>query len=159
MGGKPEGDFNGVKTDYTDDFKFGEVWLAVKDKKLYKYCDDVVDVFDIKEGEVFAEEWELTTGNRYTKELKFVDGKPTVEFDLEAIGEKVFVFATENDSTLTAKAEIKAVLENKLPENAELEYELDEANVCVLDFAKWRLTEENGKTKTKFLKLMPKYAI
>ena len=51
MGGKPEGDFNGVKTDYTDDFKFGEVWLAVKDKKLYKYCDDVVDVFDIKEGD------------------------------------------------------------------------------------------------------------
>ena len=37
MGGKPEGDFNGVKTDYTDDFKFGEVWIAVKDKKLYKY--------------------------------------------------------------------------------------------------------------------------
>ena len=143
---------------YDDEAKLMYVGMINTDREnpvrnLKLVINKAEGIFDIKEGKVFAEEWELTTGNRYTKELKFVDGKPTVEFDLEAIGEKVFVFATEKDSALTAKAEIKAVSENKLPENAELEYELDEANVCVLDFAKWRFNGGEWQAEDEVLKV------
>ena len=37
LGGKPEDGTPIMKSDYTDDFKFGEVWVAVKDDTLFKF--------------------------------------------------------------------------------------------------------------------------
>ncbi|MBO5147766.1 MAG: hypothetical protein J6C24_03770, partial [Clostridia bacterium] len=41
LGGKPEDGTPIMKSDYTDDFKFGEVWVAVKEDTLFKF--DVSD--------------------------------------------------------------------------------------------------------------------
>ena len=37
LGGKPEDGTPIMKSDYTDDFKFGEVWVAVKDDTLFRF--------------------------------------------------------------------------------------------------------------------------
>ena len=124
---------------------------AIRNLKLV--VNKAEGTFDINEGAVFAEEWELTSGNRYSQEIVFENGKPTVAFDLEAIGEKVFVFSLEKDVTLEAKAETKEVSVNKIAEDAEFEYELDEKNVCVLDFAKWRFNGGDWQSEDEALKV------
>ena len=67
-------------------------------KNLKLVIDHADNTFDINENAFYAQEWELTSGNRYAKAVSFENGKPVVEFELEPIGEKMFVFSAEKDA-------------------------------------------------------------
>ena len=122
-------------------------------KNLKLVIDHADNTFDINENAFYAQEWELTSGNRYAKAVSFENGKPVVEFELEPIGEKMFVFSAEKDDAIKAKAEASVEKETKLPETQEFEYELDEQNVCVLDFAKWKFNDGQWQDEDEVLKV------
>lgn len=87
---------------------------------------------------LYAEEWELVSGKRYKKALAEENGAASISFDIEATGDKIFVLTAEEDASLEEKSVPVTVSETKIAADSEFEYELDEKNVCVLDFAKWK---------------------
>ena len=122
-------------------------------KNLKLVINKAEGTLDVKEGAFFAEEWELTSGKRYAQEMYFDGSKPTIDFELEPIGEKVYVFTLNKDTALEVKASVCATTETKIDEKAEFEYELDEKNVCVLDFAKWKFNDGEWQAEDEVLKV------
>lgn len=86
----------------------------------------------------FAEEWDFATGKRYKQEMTYKNGVPTVIFDMEAAGERLFVFTKNEDTSIEERVSYQKESQTKFADDSEFEYELDEKNVCVLDFAKWK---------------------
>ena len=86
----------------------------------------------------FAEIWDFATGDRWRvdENVSFEDGFTVISTDLLAGETKCFVLKDDKDATI---AELPKLCEiSSSTYSNELEYELDEPNVCVLDFAKWR---------------------
>ena len=147
-----------VQARYDEETKLMYVGMINSDrvnptKKLKLVIEKADGALDIKEGAVFAEEWDLVSGNRYSKEITFVDGKPTIDFEMEAIGEKIFVLTAEKDASLEPKEALTTVKESQIAADAQFDYELDEQNVCVLDFAKWRFNGGEWQAEDEILKV------
>lgn len=104
---------------------------------------DPSGAFSFREAPLFAEQWDLASGKRFRKELSVENGVPAVTFGMEAAGEKIFVFTREEDPSLETPEKAEELKAIKLPADSEFAYTLDEPNVCVLDFAKWKF--RNGE--------------
>ena len=106
MGGKNE-DTPVTKSDYTDDFVFAEVWLAVKDNILYKYVNSDksecnVEKFDLFEGdELFVDvnATSLALVHKHCEEIKVIcRGSNTMNRFFGEFAEKVNKLLKKDDS-------------------------------------------------------------
>ena len=51
-----------LKTDLTDEFRYGDVWLLVHDNTLYKYCEGhSIETYPLRSGDELAVEIAATT--------------------------------------------------------------------------------------------------
>lgn len=102
--------------------------------------------------DISVEEWDLLTGNRYAvKDYTFNDGIVEINTSLYAAGERVFVVTSTKDYNLLPKAEYK-VVDSRLFTGS-VDYILDEPNVCVLDFAKWKFNDSEFHEEDEVLKV------
>ena len=85
-----------------------------------------------------AEEWDLETGERYLadKYQQYSNGNLLLPGSLEAAGTRCFVFVPERDDNLPEKAEYRTVSATVIEDK--FDYSMNEKNVCVLDWARWR---------------------
>ncbi len=106
MGGKDE-ETPVIKSDYTDDFVFAEVWLAVKDNILYKYvnvdkCESDVQQFKLFEGdELFVDvnATSLVLVHKHGDESEFIcRGSNTMNRFFGEFAEKVNKLLKKDDS-------------------------------------------------------------
>ena len=122
-------------------------------KGLRLSLHDLENLFISPAKDVFAQQWDLATGKRYRKELSFENGIPFVTFDLEAAGEKIFVFTQEQDCSLLTPERLEEEKETQFSQESEFAYELDEKNVCVLDFAKWKFGNGEWQPEEEILRV------
>ena len=72
---------------------------------------------------------------------------------MEAAGEKIFVFTREEDPSLETPEKAEELKAIKLPADSEFAYTLDEPNVCVLDFAKWKFRNGEWQPEEEVLRV------
>ena len=116
--------------------------------------DKVFVRYNLKDAttEIYVEEWDLLTGNRYAVNDFRLDGDVVeINTKLHAAGERVFVVTSKKDDSLTPRVWYNEK-ESKVYEDL-VEYELDEPNVCVLDFAKWRFNNGEWNEEDEVLKV------
>ncbi len=83
-----------------------------------------------------VEEWDLESGARYAARAKCEDGMAYIDFDLDAAGTRCFVVTTEKEELFTQPCYVaKQTLDITEADFAPV---LDEQNVCVLDWCRWR---------------------
>ncbi len=96
--------------------------------------------------------WDMLTGARYDAaalRLEAPEGCIRLALDLEAAGSCAFVFtAAEALPALPGKA---AAADTALPAG-EYTYALDEENVCVLDYVRWRWADQDWSKPVEVLK-------
>ena len=99
------------------------------------------------------EEWDLATGTRYHagRLLSAEDHAVIITFDLLPAGEKVFVFDLRTEEQLPMLPERRILEKESL--TGPFDYVLDEPNVCVLDFAKWRWNGGAWQPEAEVLKV------
>lgn len=99
--------------------------------------NDVVITFKT-ECAMHVEKWDFATGERYDADLfaEYIGGNTVIKTKLLAGETKCFVLREVKDESLSAEEELCEV--SSVTFNGEFDYELDEPNVCVLDFANWR---------------------
>ncbi len=122
-------------------------------KDLRLSLHDAGGAFSLQAGNVYAQRWDLATGRRFRKELSFENGTPVVSFDLEPAGEMIFVFTREQDPSLEIPEALEEIKCTQLPADSEFAYELDEHNVCVLDFAKWKFGDGEWQPEEEILRV------
>lgn len=85
-----------------------------------------------------VEEWNLETGDRYNASAIAGEagGVVYISLDLEPAGTRCFVLTNEADETLPAVADYETVAEATV--TGDFDYAMDEQNVCVLDWCRWR---------------------
>ena len=83
------------------------------------------------------EEWEPATGARYRQPFTTGDGSLSWLTDLPPLGERIFVITPRCDPALAVRAAFTDG--GSVQIDGPLAYELDEPNVCVLDFAQHQL--------------------
>lgn len=85
-----------------------------------------------------VEKWDFATGERYDADAfaEYIGGNTVIKTKLLAGETKCFVLREVKDESLSAEMELSAV--SSVAFDGEFDYELDEPNVCVLDFANWR---------------------
>ncbi len=102
-------------------------------------------------GAAYAQEWDLTDGNRYRASVTALDPEIVVPFDIEPAGEKIFVFNRAEEAALAVRPVLKDVKRETL--SGEYAYRLEEQNVCVLDFAGYRFDGGPWQTPKEILKV------
>ena len=116
--------------------------------------DGVVVKYKLQDSsrDVFVEEWDLLTGNRYeVVDYECKNGFVEINTNLHAAGERVFFVTSKKDESLSPKEE-HFTKETKLYDGM-VDYELDEPNVCVLDFAKWKFNDGEWNDEDEVLKV------
>ena len=83
-----------------------------------------------------VEEWDLESGKRYNAKVNWKNGIAEIGFDIEAAGTRCFVLTmTREQLPVLPRYAEKQTLEITEAEFAPM---LDEQNVCVLDYCRWR---------------------
>ncbi|MFR1518047.1 MAG: glycosyl hydrolase [Clostridia bacterium] len=155
-GGGAENVFAQVRYDAANRFLYAALLNTDRDtpaKALRLSLQDAEGNFAFTEGSLYAEEWDLASGRRIRKALSFRDGVPFVTFDLEAAGEKIFVFTREQDLSAAEPEQLEEIQSAPLSGAAGFAYELDEKNVCVLDFAKWKFRNGDWQPEEEVLRV------
>ena len=103
-------------------------------------------------GGMSVEEWDLESGARYAAKATYENGIAHIACDLEAAGTRCFVLTKQADETLTVLPEYaeKQTLEITEAEFAPI---MDEQNVCVLDFCRWRWANGDWSDCAEALKI------
>lgn len=85
-----------------------------------------------------VEKWDFATGARYDADgfAEYIGGNTVIKTKIPAAATACYVLRDEKDDSLSAETELCKVSSVAFTEM--FDYELDEPNVCVLDFAKWR---------------------
>lgn len=87
---------------------------------------------------VHVEKWNFENGERYNADSRsnYCNGYTVIKTNLLPGGTECYVFKDDADHCLIEELNYSEVSSHIM--NGSFEYELDEPNVCVLDFAKWR---------------------
>ncbi len=98
-----------------------------------------------------VEEWDLESGNRYNAKVNWKDGIAEIAFDIDAAGTRCFVL-TEAREQLPAQPAtvVKQTLEITEADFAPM---LDEQNVCVLDYCRWRWADKDWSESAEALRI------
>ena len=99
-----------------------------------------------------VEEWDLENGTRYDASAiaGAVGGTYYISLDLEAAGTRCFVLTQSPDASLPAVAEYETTASGVL--TGEFSYDIDEPNVCVLDWCKWRWKDGEWNDEAEVLR-------
>lgn len=98
-----------------------------------------------------VEEWDCTSGRRFAQPAQSHDGSLVWMTELPPLGERVFVITPERDAALAARAAF--VAESEVTLDGPFACELDEPNVCVLDFAEHQLGDGAWQPALEILQL------
>jgi hypothetical protein len=111
-------------------------------------CYDQVTV--CMSGNGYLEKWDVRTGNKTTYGL-FAE-KAQVKISLASCGEALFVL-TQKDNKLKQESAFNESSNEirSLPQS--FDYSLSEPNVCVLDFARFRINSEEWQQQAEILKI------
>ena len=91
-----------------------------------------------RENSCYVNVWDMETGNRYSAISPTFDGEYIyIPFSLLAAGSVCFELSDENEN-LEIKSEYTPISTHKIT-TGDFEYQLDEDNVCVLDYASWQI--------------------
>ncbi len=98
----------------------------------------------------FVQEWDMESGARYDANAfsSYEDGRVNIRFSLEAAGTRLFVLTKEME-VLPAVERTETVSVASIV--GEFDYSLDEQNVCVLDFVKWRWADGEWQEEKEVL--------
>ncbi|MBQ7915543.1 MAG: hypothetical protein IJ315_01985 [Firmicutes bacterium] len=96
-----------------------------------------------------VQEWDLETGHRYQATDCEKTGEMHIPFSLEAAGTRCFVLAKEKEN-LPVRKQGHVVTEQQI--TGMFDYDLDEPNVCVLDWVKWRWADGDWHEEAEALK-------
>lgn len=99
-----------------------------------------------------AEFWALETGSRYKAECNACDDFTEIKTQLSAAGTKAFVLAKEPDCTLFPCDKNRKAID-KIRIHGEFSYEINEPNVCVIDFARFRLNDGEWSAEAEILRI------
>lgn len=102
------------------------------------------------QGDGYVQEWDCATGERYAV---CQSRDHHIEFDVDFLPgeEHLFVVVPSEDLSLPNKAEF--VVEETVPIDGGLKYELDEPNICVLDMASYRINNGEWQAEKEILKV------
>lgn len=100
----------------------------------------------------FVEEWDLESGARYAAKATYENGVAHIPFALDAAGTRCFVLTAEKDEGLT---ELPVYTEKQTLEITEADFApiLDEQNVCVLDYCRWRWADGAWSESAEVLRI------
>ena len=108
-----------------------------------------ISVTNIKDG--YAPQlWSLETGERYAIPYEKASCGVTFELKLEAAGSAMIVFTRNSDAPQMPKAPETV---EKYTLDGTFEYECDEPQACVLDFAKWKVEGGEFSDEAEALKV------
>ena len=102
-------------------------------------------------GHSFVEEWDCRSGIRYAVEAAAADGYQQIMTDFPPSGEHVYVLTPVRDDSLTAKPVRTEA--GRVACSGPFTYELGEENVCVLDFARFKLDEGPWSERREILQV------
>lgn len=97
-----------------------------------------------------AEEWNMETGEHTLAPCRYENGKLIITADLYAAGTRAFIL-TKNPTALPAASAEPVKAEKAI--SGEFEYALDEENVCVLDFVRFRWAGGQFSEEAEVLKI------
>ncbi|MBE6675815.1 MAG: hypothetical protein E7594_03125 [Ruminococcaceae bacterium] len=98
-----------------------------------------------------VEEWDLESGKRYNTKVNWKDGIAEIGFDLDAAGTRCFVLTAQREQLPVQSAyAVKQALEITEAEFAPI---LDEQNVCVLDYCRWRWADGEWSESAEALRI------
>ena len=98
-----------------------------------------------------VEEWDLESGERYNAKVNWRDGIAEIAFDLEAAGTRCFVLSTEREE-LPVQPDYAPKQTLEISE-ADFAPVLDEQNVCVLDYCRWRWADGEWSDAAEALRI------
>jgi len=93
---------------------------------------------------VTAEGWDMKTGSHTAANGEYKNGVLTVPFALESAGTCAFVFTADKEALPAVEEKAAEKARFALP-TGEYAYSLDEENICVLDFTRWRWVEGDDR--------------
>ena len=98
-----------------------------------------------------VEEWDLESGKRYNVKVNWKNGIAEIGFDLDAAGTRCFVLTKTREQLPVQPAyAVRQVLEISEAEFAPV---LDEQNVCVLDYCRWRWADGTWSDAAEALRI------
>ena len=98
-----------------------------------------------------VEEWDCTSGRRFAHPAQGREGALVWMTELPPLGGRAFVVTPERDNALTARAAF--VTKSSVTLDGPFDCELDEPNVCVLDFAGYQLGDGAWQPAAEILQL------
>ena len=100
----------------------------------------------------FVEEWDLESGARYAAKATYENGVAHVKADMQAAGTRCFVLCAQKDDALRVLPEYEEKQTLEITE-AEFAPVLDEQNVCVLDYCRWRWADGEWSEPAEALRI------
>lgn len=97
-----------------------------------------------------AECWDFETGTRYAADVASCGDTSILKTTLEAAGTRAFVLTDDADAELPPLPQ-KTEVVDKLNISGEFSYKCNELNVCVLDFARFRLNDSAWSDEAEIL--------
>ncbi|MEY5009909.1 MAG: hypothetical protein RLZZ253_1048 [Verrucomicrobiota bacterium] len=101
-------------------------------------------------GTGFVEEWDCNTGERFHQPAGEESGQLHWKTEIPPLGERIFVIQPES-SALPVRTPIPKTTAHPL--NGPFRFNLDEPNLCVLDFAEYRLGDSDWAPAAEILQI------
>jgi hypothetical protein len=141
-------DANGsnIKDIYAQIRKHGNDYIIFILNKNRVKCFENVTVRIDRNG--YLEKWDARSANRTT--YGYFEGKAEIKINLPQCGEVLLVL-TEKNNNLNGEVNLIDISTQSLPET--FRFELSEPNVCVLDFASYKIDDEEWRKETEILKV------
>ncbi|MDQ2799314.1 MAG: hypothetical protein M3Y13_06690, partial [Armatimonadota bacterium] len=102
-------------------------------------------------GRGFVEEWDCRSGSRFAVAARAEDGHLEITTDFPPSGERAYVLTPTCDTTLPVKTTTTEA--GRVTCEGPFTYGLGEENVCVLDFARFRLGAGEWSARQEILKV------
>jgi len=98
-----------------------------------------------------VQEWECETGTRFRQPSGIEDHATVWTTQFPPLATRVFVVSEEDEEDLPARPEF--IPTGSIPADGPFEYTLNEPNLCVLDFASYRLGDEPWRPDLEILQI------
>ncbi len=131
----------------------GDIGIVILNTELEKGKEKISIEYNTTE-KYYCEIWDFKTGKKFYADdmVKYENGKLVIETSLLAAETKAFVLCkVRADGLEILSVDRKEI--NEIVLDGEYDYKLNEKNVCVLDFAEWRINGGEWNSAEEVLKL------
>jgi len=131
----------------------GDIGIVILNTELENKKEKIIIEYNTSEV-YYCELWDFKTGKRFYADniMKYNNGKLVIETSLLAAETKAFVLCKVREEGLEILPVDKKEV-NEIVLDGDFDYKLNEKNVCVLDFAEWRINGGEWQSKEEVLKL------